>query len=194
MPHKKVSSNAAEFCSDINVEGTAALYERMMRSSMLPFSDSESKALDEAGWQMIARDTKSVLKMGRGATLFGGLSATVVVAYCFDGERQLIDSMFYVDVDGYVWPSCDLSYRFMRLNRKSLSLGNVLDPDFDYYRAAVAFNIRNASRLPSTVVEPGYERHGLANSSRHYQVMDAARNVIIAKKIAKKLKIKVVPV
>ena len=57
MPHKKVSSNAAEFCSDINVEGTAALYERMMRSSMLQFSDSESRALDEAGWQMIARDT-----------------------------------------------------------------------------------------------------------------------------------------
>lgn len=57
MPPKSNNSAAAEFCSDINVAGTAALYERMMRSSMTPFSEHEIDQMKDAGWAVLPSDS-----------------------------------------------------------------------------------------------------------------------------------------
>lgn len=104
-------------------------------------------------------DANSILKMGRGATEFGGVAASYVHPYDVIGDDNaspLEDDDFYVDVDGNVWPHCDLSYRFMKL-RKDMCLGNVTDPDFDWFEAAVRFNARHAENFPLRMCEPGCE-------------------------------------
>ena len=135
-------------------------------------------------------DSENTLRMGRGAD-FGGLRGPVVESYRVDPDEEgiaMYESDFYVDVDGNVWPHCDLSYRFMRL-RKDWCLGNVTDPDFDWYDAAVRFNLKHADELPAVLVEPGEEHHKLLSKPRSSQVEAAARDIASSRKIAKRLKI-----
>ena len=140
-------------------------------------------------------DSGTVLRMGRGVE-FNGMKAPVIESYCVidesendeNGMAAMSEDEFYVDVDGNVWPHCDLSYRFMRL-RKNWCLGNVKDPGFDWYEAAVKFNLDHADELPTTVVEPGEELVGVWNSPHDYQFEAAERNVAFSKKIAEGLEI-----
>ena len=104
-----------------------------------------------------------ILAMGRGASEQYGMKAETVMPYdvvgCPDhGEYALRDDMFYVDAYGNVWPSCDLSYEYMREHPEH-SIGNVTDPDFDWYDAALAFNVRNEKSFPIVAVEPGCENY-----------------------------------
>ena len=60
-------------------------------------------------------DSRSIVGMGKAASW--GTEITI--------EPE--EDMTYVDIYGYVWPSCDLSYNFMDTNRATpICLGNVL--------------------------------------------------------------------
>ena len=101
-----------------------------------------------------------VLKMGRGATEFGGTKPVTVRPYNVisknDNFSALCEDNFYVDVYGNVWPHCDLSYNFMK-KRKEYSLGSVTDQGFDWLEAAAEFNVDHADEFPIALVEPGCE-------------------------------------
>ena len=137
--------------------------------------------------------TESILKMGRGATECCGFRGDTVCAYDVLGEKRhgldpLGEDMFYVDVDGNVWPSCDLSYRFMRM-RRDMSLGNVKDPVFEWYDAAVRFNLRHAGSLPKVVVEPGFEDSHITTAPRDYEVESSGKRVAASAIIARRMKL-----
>ena len=136
--------------------------------------------------------SEDILKMGRGATEFGGWKAVTVYPYDVKGNGDdylpLCEDDFYVDVDGNVWPHCDLSYRFMARRRK-YCLGNVTDPGFDWYEAAIRFNLKFGKRFPLKLMEPGYEQYPFSND--HDFRKDSTREKVQETiEIAKELNIK----
>ena len=113
------------------------------------------------------RHTRSqVLMMGRGASHYQGEAAVTVLPYALGLEDPdsppLCEDDFYVDANGNVWPSCDLSYEFMR-RRARFRLGNVTDRRFDWLLAALRFNLKFAKEFPLKLVEPGYEDCWISN-------------------------------
>lgn len=139
-------------------------------------------------------DCNDVLKMGRGATDFVGYCYDLVKPYLVESDDDnwpaLCDDMFYVDVDGNVWPSCDLSYRFMRM-RKDLSLGNIMDPGFDWFEAAVKFNLRHADKFPLKLVEPGFENERVREAySLQTAIETSAKNIALTVRVANEYGIK----
>lgn len=142
---------------------------------------------DEIKEERHTRD--DISKMGRGATVFGGYCAVKVYPFDVKGdgddEPPLFEDDFYVDVDGNVWPHCDLSYRFMS-RRKKYCLGNVTDPGFDWLAAAVRFNLKFAKRFPLKLVEPGYEAYPISND-RDYRDSTTQRRIRETAEVAKSL-------
>jgi hypothetical protein len=136
-----------------------------------------------------------VLRMGRGATDFGGYAPVVVEPYDVrdDGDDYLplCEDDFYVDVNGDVWPNCDLSYRFMRRRRK-YCLGNVTDPRFDWYDAAVRFNLKFRREFPLALVEPGEENfpvnppYGCGDTFKRSRREKIAATIEIAKEMTRR--------
>jgi hypothetical protein len=137
--------------------------------------------------------SEDVLRMGRGATAFGGYKAVTVYPYDVKGDGDdylpLCECDFYVDVDGNVWPHCDLSYRFMS-RRKKYCLGNVTDPGFDWYEAAVRFNLKFAEKFPLKLMEPGHEEY-LPSNSYDFRQSSTREKIEETIEIAKELNIKI---
>lgn len=135
-----------------------------------------------------------VLKMGRGATEFGGSACTRIYPYDVKGYSKdfppLSEDDFYVDVDGNVWPHCDLSYKFMRL-RKGVSLGSVKDEKFDWLEAAVLFNIKHAEAFPIKAIEPGYEDEWVSEPFSTWERDHIPDRVDASLKLARKMKLKI---
>lgn len=109
---------------------------------------------------------RSVLKMGRGATHYGGEAAVTINPFILrDDDPEMLplcEDDIYVDAHGNVWPHCDLSYEFMR-RRTRFRLGSVLDPGFDWLLAALRFNMKFADQFPLKVVEPDFEGGQICN-------------------------------
>ena len=79
--------------------------------------------------------------MGRGASI-GGKDLKIYpfeLDTCDDNEIQIQESEVYINVKGDVFPSCNLSYKFMD-STDYLKLGNVCDPTFDLIEAIHNFN------------------------------------------------------
>lgn len=137
-------------------------------------------------------DRHDILMMGRGATEFGGYKAVTVYPYDVKGDGDdylpLCEDDFYVDVDGNVWPHCDLSYKFMQ-KRKKFCLGNVTDPDFDWYEAAVRFNLKFRKEFPLKLMEPGYDNFCCSNDM-DFRSSSTKEKVQETIEIAKELNIK----
>lgn len=97
-----------------------------------------------------------LLAMGRGYTVLGAHHAVSIGKYYFeaygDSSDVEVGENFYVDAYGTVWPSCDLSYDFMSRHLE-YSIGSVLDPKFDWVKAARKFNRRFKDNFPLRLKE-----------------------------------------